>query len=434
MTAEPITRRWPRFAAGIRPARGSKGRLAAFARRLVLARLEGIRVGRLDIVESGETATFGDRAPQAEPTARVIVHDPRCWAEIAFGGSIGAGEAYMRSLWDADDLTAALRVLLRNRAALDGLETGLARLAAPVQKALHRLNRNSRAGSRRNIAAHYDVGNEFFALWLDSSMMYSAAIFDRPDMSLEQASVAKLERICGKLELRAGDRVLEIGTGWGGFALHAARSYGCIVTTITVSREQHELAQARVQEAGLAERVQVLLADYRDLTPATHGRFDKVVSIEMIEAVGHEYLERFFSICSSMLEPHGMLLLQAITIADQRYEAARRSVDFIQRHIFPGSCLTSVTSMSAALTRATDLKIFDLEDIGPHYATTLAHWRQRFNERRAEIRALGYGEEFLRMWEYYFCYCEAGFLERAIGDVQMLLVKPDCRRPPLGRH
>jgi cyclopropane-fatty-acyl-phospholipid synthase len=337
----------------------------------------------------------------------------------------------MLGYWDADDLTSVIRVLLANRAVLDSLETGVARIAAPVQKALHWLNRNTRSGSRRNIAAHYDLGNEFFALWLDPTLMYSSAVFERADMSLEEASTAKLERICRKLALGAADNVLEIGTGWGGFALHAARNHGCRITTVTISREQYELARERVAAAGLSDRVTVLLLDYRDLDAELHGRFDKLVSIEMIEAVGHEFLGAFFAKCSEMLAPHGAMLLQAITIADQRYEQARRSVDFIQRYIFPGSCLTSVTSMSAALTRHTDLRVFDLEDIGPHYATTLARWRDAFIAKRAQIRALGYGEEFLRMWEYYFCYCEAGFIERAIGDVQLLLVKPECRRAPL---
>jgi cyclopropane-fatty-acyl-phospholipid synthase len=357
----------------------------------------------------------------------VRIHDDRTFAEVAFGGSIGAAEAYMLGYWDADDLTTALRVLLANRAVLDDLETGTARLKAPLQGALHWLNRNTRAGSRRNIAAHYDLGNEFFALWLDPSLMYSAAIFETPATTLEQASAAKNDLICRKLRLRATDRLLEIGTGWGGFALDAARNAGCRITSVTVSREQYELATRRVRDAGLADRVTVLLADYRELDAAVHGTFDKLVSIEMIEAVGHDYQPVFFRKCAELLAPGGAMLLQAITIADQQYERARRSVDFIQRYIFPGSCLTSVTNMNAVLTRTTDLRFAHLEDIGPHYATTLAHWRARFRARNAEIRALGFPDTFLRMWEYYFCYCEAGFLERAIGDVQLLLVKPGCR-------
>jgi cyclopropane-fatty-acyl-phospholipid synthase len=254
--------------------------------------------------------------------------------------------------------------------------------------------------------------------------MYSSAVFESPAMSLEEASVAKLERVCRRLDLKPGDHVLEIGTGWGGFALHAARHFGCRVTTTTISRRQHELARARIAAAGLGERVTLLLEDYRDLS----GRYDKLVSIEMIEAVGHEYLETFFAKCSALLTDEGMLLLQAITIADQRYDSARKSVDFIRRHIFPGSCIPSVASLSRAVARASDLRLFHLEDIGPHYATTLRMWRKNLFGNLEGVRALGLSEEFIRMWEFYLCYCEAGFAERALGDVQALFVKP-CARP-----
>jgi cyclopropane-fatty-acyl-phospholipid synthase len=408
------------------PHKRGRGWLGTLARRAVRARLEGLATGSLRVLAGAEEWRFG--APAAPGLAATVrIDDERTFAELAFGGSIGAAEAYMLGYWDADDLTSVLRVLLQNRSVLDDLESGAARVKAPLQRALHWLNRNTRAGSRRNIAAHYDLGNEFFALWLDVSLMYSAAIFESQATTLEEASAAKNELICRKLRLTETDRLLEIGTGWGGFALHAARNFGCRITSVTISREQHELATRRVREAGLADRVTVLLADYRDLDPATYGTFDKLVSIEMIEAVGHDYQPAFFSKCAQLLEPHGAMLLQAITIADQQYERARRSVDFIQRYIFPGSCLTSVTNMSAVLTRSTDLRIAHLEDIGLHYATTLAHWRARFRARSAEIRALGFPETFLRMWEYYFCYCEAGFLERAIGDVQLLLLKPRAR-------
>jgi len=407
-------------------ASGRFGWLERLARRSVLERLKSITDGSLRLREGGDELHFGEPAG-AEPSAIVVIRDPRTYADLAFGGSIGAAEAYMEGLWDADDLTAAMRVLLRNRAALEGLESGMARLKAPLQRALHVLNRNTRAGSRRNITAHYDLGNDFFASWLDASMMYSAAVFATNATTLEDASAAKNELICSKLDLRPTDRLLEIGTGWGGFALHAARKHGCRVTSVTISREQLSVARERVERAGLADRIDVQLLDYRDLDPAVHGRFDKLVSIEMIEAVGHEFQPAFFRKCAEMLTADGAMLLQAITIADQEYERARRSVDFIKRYIFPGSCLTSVTNMSAVLTHDTDLRIADLEDIGFHYATTLAHWRRRFRAELPAIRARGYQEDFLRMWEYYFCYCEAGFRERAIGDVQLLLLKPGSR-------
>ena len=408
------------------PSRRKCAWLDTLARESVLDRLTKIDRGRLDVSAGGRCWRFGTEQA-SEPAALVRIHDDRTFAELAFGGSVAAAEAYALGYWDADDLTAAMRVLLRNRAVLEDLETGIARLRAPVRRVLHWLNRNTRGGSRRNIAAHYDLGNEFFALWLDESLMYSSAVFPHAAATLEEASATKNDLICRKLRLKAGDRLLEIGTGWGGFALHAAGRYGCRVTSVTISREQHELARRRIREAGLESRVEVLLADYRELDPAVHGTFDKLVSIEMIEAVGHEYQPVLLRKCAQMLRSGGSMLLQAITIADQQYEHARRSVDFIKRHIFPGSCLTSVTRLCAVLTEATDLRVAHAEDIGPHYATTLAHWRARFRARGAEIRALGFSDAFMRMWEYYFSYCEAGFVERAIGDVQLLLVKPGSR-------
>ena len=396
------------------------------AERAVQARLAGIRDGRITLIAGAKRYVYGARSAGCPLEATVRVHDARFWSELAFGGSIGAGEAYMEGFWSADDPTALVRILLRNREVLDGLETGLTRLKAPLRKALHWLNRNTREGARRNIAEHYDLGNDLFAAFLDPTMMYSSAIFERPEMTLEQAQIARLERICAKLELRPGDHLLEIGTGWGGLAIHAAQRHGCRVTTTTISREQLELARERVAAAGLSDRVTLLLEDYRDL----RGRYDKLVSIEMIEAVGHSFYESYFRQCGALLDGHGLMLLQAITIADQRYEAARTSVDFIQRHIFPGSTIPSVSVMLDSLARSTNMKLVHLEDIGPHYATTLRKWRENFHANLDTVRALGYPERFVRMWEFYLCYCEGGFEERAIGDVQMLLAKPGSRRSP----
>jgi cyclopropane-fatty-acyl-phospholipid synthase len=401
--------------------------LDGLGRRLVLGRLAGLTRGRLVVRDGREVLEFGQSAEAAEITVEATVHDRRFYGDIAFGGSLGAGEAYMQGHWSCEDLTTLIQLLLRNRSVLDGMEGGAARLTAPLQKLFHWVNRNTPAGSRRNIAAHYDLGNEFFRLWLDPTLMYSCAVFEHPQASLHEASVAKLDRICRKLDLQPSDHVVEIGTGWGGFALHAATRYGCRVTTTTISREQYELASERVAEAGLQDRVRLLLEDYRDLD----GRYDKLVSIEMIEAVGHQFLDTYFGQCSRLLKDDGAMLLQAITMQDQRYEEALKTVDFIKRYIFPGSFLPSVGAISDSVTRATDMKIFHLEDIGPHYATTLRRWRERFFERMDEVRGLGYPDEFTRMWEYYLCYCEGAFLERAIGDVQVLLTKPGCRLEPL---
>ncbi len=401
--------------------------LDGLGRRLVLQRLGGLSRGRLLVRDDEQTHAFGESAEDADVTLHMTIHDRRCYGEIAFGGSLGAGESYMQGHWSCDDLTGLIQLLLRNRHVLEGMEGGLAQLTAPLQKAFHWVNRNTRTGSRRNIAAHYDLGNDFFRLWLDPTMMYSAAVFEREDATLHQASLAKLDRICRKLDLKPTDHVVEIGTGWGGFAIHAAANYGCEVTTTTISREQFELASERVAAAGLSDRIHLLLEDYRDLT----GRYDKLVSIEMIEAVGHHYLDTYFDKCSSLLKDDGAMLLQAITIQDQRYAQALKTIDFIKRYIFPGSFIPSVAAISDSLMRSTDMKIFHLEDIGPHYATTLRHWRERFFAHIDEVSALGYPEEFIRMWEYYLCYCEGGFLERAIGNVQVLLTKPGCRRTPI---
>jgi cyclopropane-fatty-acyl-phospholipid synthase len=399
--------------------------LDALARRAVLTKLSRLERGGLVLVDGVERHEFGRTCDVLPESVVVHIHDVRFYGDLAFGGSIGAGEAYMHGYWSTAHLVELIRMLILNMDVLDGLDSGAARTAVPLRRLVHAIRRNTRAGARRNIAAHYDLGNEFFRLFLDETMMYSSAIFTRPEMSLYEAQIARLDAICRKLDLRPGDRVLEIGTGWGGFALHAAQRYGCHVTTTTISREQWHLARERVEECGFGGRVEVLCEDYRDL----RGRYDKLVSIEMIEAVGHEYYETYFDRCGRLLEPNGAMLLQAITIADQRYERARRSVDFIQRYIFPGSCIPSVSALSGAIARASDLRIVHLEDIGVHYARTLAEWRRNLLANRHRIRGLGYDDQFIRMWEFYFCYCEGGFIERAIGDVQILLVKPNYRGP-----
>ncbi len=394
--------------------------LDALACRLVLRRLGALRHGRIRLVHDGQEAVFGEPGGAGVMEATITVCEARFWSDIAFGGSIGAGEAYMQGAWHCDDLVALVRIMLRNRSVLEGMEGGWARLSRPLQKLFHWVNRNTRTGARRNIAAHYDLGNEFFALWLDPSMMYSSAIFERPDMTLAEAQLARLDAVCRKLDLGPDDHVIEIGSGWGGFAIYAAERHGCRVTTTTISRRQYALTQERVAAAGLGDRITVLMQDYRDL----RGRFDKLVSLEMIEAIDSYQYDSYFNCCSELLKPGGRMLIQAITIADRRYAQAQKSVDFIQRYIFPGSCLPCVSVMVGTIARVSDLQVTGIEDIGLHYATTLNHWRRNFFARLDEVRALGYPEAFIRMWEYYFCYCEGGFLERAISDVHLLAEKP----------
>lgn len=397
--------------------------LDALARRVVRARLESLRNGQIVVSENGRHETYGDVTSDLPLTVQLTIHDPRFYSDIAFGGAVGAGESYIHGRWSCDELTALVRILVKNRDVLLDMDSGTARLTRPLQKMFHWYNRNTRNGSRRNIAAHYDLGNDFYGLWLDERMMYSSAIFEHADRSLEAASVAKLDRICRKLKLTPDDHVLEIGTGWGGFAIYAAENYGCRVTTTTISSQQHDYARDAIAKAGLEQRITLLQSDYRDL----EGQYDKLVSIEMIEAVGHEFHDTYFSKCCELLKKDGLMLLQAITIADQHYERAKKTVDFIKRYIFPGGCLTSVTAMSDTLTRVTDMRIVDLEDIGPHYATTLRRWHERFSDSIDEVRGMGFSEEFIRMWQYYLCYCEGAFMERAIGNVQMLMMRPDAR-------
>ncbi len=399
------------------------GRLDRLARRIVLSKLDKLQSGEITVVERDRRQTFGRVDASCPLAATVTVKSPAFYGDMAFGGAIGAGEAYIQNCWEASDLVALVRILLRNRDVLDNMEGGAAILTRPLQKAFHWLHRNTRSGSRRNIAAHYDLGNDFYALWLDPEMMYSCAWYEDESTSLEAAAVAKLDRICRRLDLRPGDRVVEIGTGWGGFALHAARHYGCHVTTTTISRQQYEYARERIARAGLGERITLLQTDYRDLD----GEFDKLVSIEMIEAVGHEYLDTYFRKCASLLKQDGELLIQAITIADQRYERAKRKVDFIKRYVFPGGFLPSVTAMTSAMTRVTDLRAIHIEDIGLHYARTLQDWRQRFFARIEDVRRQGFSGEFVRLWDFYLAYCESAFLERAIGDVHLHAIKPGAR-------
>ncbi|HIQ42046.1 MAG TPA: class I SAM-dependent methyltransferase [Pseudomonas oleovorans] len=404
--------------------RSGNGIGAGLLRRAVLRQLANLRHGLLLVHEGSEVLHFG--TPQSSQRAEIRVNDPAVWGLVAGNGSIGAGEAYTHGYWSTPDLTAVVRIFVANLDVLDAMESGLARLGRPLIQGLHWLNRNTRQGSRRNIAAHYDLGNDLFEQFLDPTMMYSAAMFLRGDDSLQQAQLNKLQRICEKLALQPSDHLLEIGTGWGSMAIYAASQYGCRVTTTTLSREQYAYTERRIREQGLEDRVTLLLEDYRDL----EGQYDKLVSIEMIEAVGHRFLPTYFEQCARLLKPEGLMLLQAITIRDQRYDQARQSVDFIQRYIFPGGALPSMHKMLEVISRHTDLNLHHMEDFGLHYARTLRLWRENLSQARQRLEQLGYDDYFYRLWEFYLCYCEGGFLERTIGTAQLLLAKPGARPLP----
>jgi len=390
--------------------------LDRIARHLVFKRLQRVIDGFLIVREGLEDHGFGKRGTIS---ATVDVTDARFYRAVVLGGHIGAAEAYADGWWTTDDLTAVIRVFVRNRGVMDDLETGFARLVQPVRMAAHALNRNTRGGSRHNIAAHYDLGNDFFSLILDETMTYSSGYFEHPAATLADASRAKYERLCRKLELQSEDHLLEIGTGWGGFAIHAARNYGCKVTTTTISREQFQLARERVAKAGLQDRITVLLSDYRDL----QGKYDKLVSIEMIEAVGHQFFGEYFEKCAALLKPTGLAAIQAITIQDRFYDEARRHVDFIKRYIFPGSCLPALAPLMTACA-PTDLRLVHAEDFGAHYAQTLREWHRNLDSNRRSISELGYDDFFQRIWKFYFAYCEGGFDEGVLGVSQLVFAKP----------
>jgi cyclopropane-fatty-acyl-phospholipid synthase len=388
------------------------------ARRIASCLLRRIGTGRLTVVEDGERRVYGS----GPPAATVVVRSPRAWCKLLLRGSRGLAEAYAEGLWDSPDLTAVIRLAARNVEGIDRLRRRLAPLRAPGQW-LAALHRNSRRRSRRAIAAHYDLGNDLFELMLDPTMMYSSAVFEDPQMSLEEASLAKLERVCERLDLGPADHVVEIGSGWGGFAVHAARTRGCRVTTTTISREQRDYAVERAQRAGVSHLVTVLFEDYRDL----RGSYDKLVSLEMIEAVGWRHFGTFFEQCSRLLRPDGAMLLQAITIDDSAYEVEKGGKSFINTYIFPDGCLPSHEVIGRCVARRTDMRIVALEDFAQHYAETLRRWRANFEAASERAAELGYDERFRRLWRMYLSYCEAGFAERRIGVAQILLAKPRHR-------
>ncbi|PSW06953.1 SAM-dependent methyltransferase [Photobacterium lipolyticum] len=382
----------------------------------VLAKLQG--VGLTLVEKEGDTYHIGDQ--NAELQAQLIVNHPAFYKRILTGGSIAAGEAYVDGWWDSPDITQVVRVMARNLPILDKLEAKVGWLTKLAYKITHKLRRNNKDNARQNISAHYDLGNTLYSSFLDPNMLYSCAIYRTEDDDLVSAQINKMERLCCQLNLKPTDHLLEIGTGWGALAIYAAKHYGCRVTTTTISKEQHDWAKERIEQEGLSDQITLLLDDYRDLT----GQYDKVVSVEMVEAVGKEYLTTYIQKCQSLLKPGGLLALQTITITDQRYDSYSRGVDFIQKHIFPGGFLPSITVLVNHMTKHSDFVVRDIKDIGFDYARTLSDWHQAFNHNADKLAQYGYDQRFVRMWRYYFCYCEGGFLERSISTVQLVVSRP----------
>ena len=389
--------------------------------RAVLFRLlSGMRYGQLTIQDLEGTQVFG---PGEAPKATITVTNPDAYRKILLGGSVSAGESFIDNQWQTDDLTNLVRIMVLNMDLLDRFDQKLSLLALPFRRMKHFLKDNSKNGSKKNILAHYDLSNNLYKTFLDPTMMYSAAIYPDPSSSLEEASQYKLDLVCQKLDLTPGDRVIEIGSGWGGFAMHAAKYYGCHVTTTTISEAQYEEAKKRINHEGLSETITLLKKDYRDLD----GQFNKLVSIEMIEAVGNRHLPEFLKKCCSLLTPDGIMLLQAITIADQKFEDYLNNVDFIQAHIFPGGFLPSNTRILSLLKEKTDFVVRHIEDYGFHYARTLNDWKSRFFQNYPMLEQQGFDQKFKRLWEFYFCYCEGGFIERSISVIHLLATRPHNR-------
>lgn len=400
----------------------------AWCKKVLFNLFSDLQFGTLSINNCGKLYEFGSRQGQYGIAASATIHNPQFYLDVLFKGSLGAAESYMKGHWSTDNLTDVIRLFVINADLLNRkMDAGWSKLTSPLMRVYHRLRKNTRKGSKKNIVAHYDLSNEFFSLFLDRTMGYSCGIFENDNSSLYDAQVSKFDRICKKLELNSEDHVIEIGGGWGGFAMHAASRYGCRVTTTTISDSQYRYMQHLFSEASLTDRVTVIKQDYREL----RGQFDKLVSIEMIEAVGHHFLDTFFTCCCRLLKPDGMMALQAITVPDHEFNRHKHSVDFIKRYIFPGCCIPSVAAMTQSFSRNTDLQLIHFEDITPHYATTLRLWRERFFANIDKVKAMGFSESFIRMWEFYLTSCEGSFQEHYNGDIQLVLSRPDCHRTPI---
>ena len=396
------------------------------ARKIIFSHFNRIKEGEITVIENTTHITFGEITANFPVKATIEVQNPKMYLDIVAKGLNGSADAFIKGWWTCDNLTNLVRIFTRNRDAANQFESGIANLAIWIMKLSHSCRRNNLKESLRNIHAHYDLGNNFFSTFLDYTRMYSCAMFSKPESSLHEASITKNDRICKKLYLSPADHLLEIGTGWGGFALHAAKHYGCRVTSTTISKEQFVYTENLIKENGLQDQVTILKKDFRQLD----GQFDKLVSIEMIEAVGYKLYKTFFQKCSQLLKPEGLLVIQAITITDNLFEESKDFIDFIKQYIFPGSCIPSITALCTAAT-SSDIKLFHLEDITPHYARTLKEWRINFLKNNKQVKDLGFTNAFIRMWLFYLCYCEGGFIERQIGNVQMVLLKPLCRRDPI---
>ena len=384
-------------------------------------KFKNLKTGHISVNDGDETFTFGDSS--SDEKVSVDIHSQEFYVMTGSGGALGIAEAYVAGYWSSDDVVKLFQIILRNRDILLSLEKGFAKLVKPINKMIHRGRQNTLKGSKENIIAHYDLSNDFYKLWLDPSMTYSCAFFNNDSVTLEEASIEKLDRICRKLDLSEDDSVLEIGTGWGSFSIHAVKNYGCKVTTTTISDAQFDYARSRIKDEGLESKITLINKDYRDLD----GKYDKIVSIEMIEAVGYEYIPDYFSKLSSLLKNNGLVALQGITYNDQNFEVYKNSVDFIKKYIFPGSCLISIAQIIDVIKKDTDLAMVDMEDITKHYAVTLNRWRKNFMDVIPKVKEMGYSQAFINMWEFYFLYCEAGFSERNIGDVQMIFAKSGSR-------
>ena len=396
-------------------------RMTSFFKRILFKKLKGLKTGELTIIDGSEIHVFG--IPKSELKATLTVSSQEFYVFLGSGGTNGAAEAFTAGYWSADNLVELIQIIIRNKKTMEGLESGLARLTNPITKIIHRLRQNTLKGSKSNILAHYDLSNDFYKLWLDSTMTYSSGIFLNKKSSMLDASVEKLDRLCRKLNLNSSDHVLEIGTGWGSFATHAAKNYGCKVTTTTISDNQFNYVAELISKENLDNKITLLNKDYREL----EGVFDKVVSIEMIEAVGSDFVPGFFEKASSLLKKNGLMALQGITYNDPDFNAYKNSVDFIRKYIFPGSCLISLSQVEKAIKEKTDLIMLDTEDITLHYARTLEIWRKDFENVLPQVRELGFSDPFIRIWVFYLVYCEAGFLENLIGDFQFIFAKPDSK-------